>query len=611
MPRQKPSHFDLAGRFVPEKYLAGLPPQLRERRLAELTASREGRFGYDPLPTDLEAQARGLVKRSSYIVEAERRGLEHRGDYADTARRALRYYGAPVTEKNVSTVAAELEKVFKKGLAAWQTGGHRPGASQSGWAYARVASVLVGGKAAHTADARNVEKFPIEMQRGILSKKAAWKEGQDMRSNPMIGWESVGIPFQPDEIDRATRPLFSPNAARVYTEKLKSVPLDLYVLVGKDTPDGAVRQHAEELAEAGNTVLWVDATFFDLLGSGSREVLNRPRGAYSRISPMSPFTLLHRMGDIISESRREETSSLTAPLQAIKYKHFPGLPLPPAGSKPSVLFRHRASSPGVDTEAGRNAWIPVPTEAVSELWAKYLLTGRIAYDPNATLPGDSWTPEELEARKEFLRRLNIVFPIRLSLSRGRIFRLFRYIPYKEGREDLRTPPQARFNRGELSSSVTANRAEIEEMLRTAPSDWTRQFNSSLEKLNSLGVDTQVSDPVDRAMLPLRITAGGNRSGDVPRGSSVVPEDVRKEAMHGLRLSHANNYGAWDFIGIARAIQLATQPGVPGTTKSRMQNYFSRHRRDKLGGGWGSERSPSRGYMAWLNWGGDAGLKWVG
>lgn len=161
---------DKRGRFIPEKYLAGLPPDLRERRKRELTASREGRYGYEPLPTDFEAQRLGLPRRSQYIEEAERRGIEHRGDFADTAVRACHYYGVSCDTKTVSQVAAELEKVFKKGLAAWQTGGHRPGASQGGWAYARVASVLVGGKAAYTADARNLDNFPTKLRDAIYAQ---------------------------------------------------------------------------------------------------------------------------------------------------------------------------------------------------------------------------------------------------------------------------------------------------------------------------------------------------------------------------------------------------------------------------------------------------------
>ena len=39
-----------------------------------------------------------------------------------------------------------LRKVYNRGMAAWKTG-HRPGASQQQWAFARVNSMLTGGKA--------------------------------------------------------------------------------------------------------------------------------------------------------------------------------------------------------------------------------------------------------------------------------------------------------------------------------------------------------------------------------------------------------------------------------------------------------------------------------
>ena len=39
-----------------------------------------------------------------------------------------------------------LKKVYDRGMAAWK-GGHRPGASQQQWAFARVNSMLTGGKA--------------------------------------------------------------------------------------------------------------------------------------------------------------------------------------------------------------------------------------------------------------------------------------------------------------------------------------------------------------------------------------------------------------------------------------------------------------------------------
>jgi len=45
-----------------------------------------------------------------------------------------------------------LKKVYDRGMAAWRTG-HRPGATQQQWAYARVNSFLTGGKTRTTADA--------------------------------------------------------------------------------------------------------------------------------------------------------------------------------------------------------------------------------------------------------------------------------------------------------------------------------------------------------------------------------------------------------------------------------------------------------------------------
>ena len=51
-----------------------------------------------------------------------------------------------IAEKYNAPISA-LRKIYNKGLAAWASSGHRPGASQHGWARARVMSVLKGGKA--------------------------------------------------------------------------------------------------------------------------------------------------------------------------------------------------------------------------------------------------------------------------------------------------------------------------------------------------------------------------------------------------------------------------------------------------------------------------------
>jgi 8-oxo-dGTP pyrophosphatase MutT (NUDIX family) len=159
--------------------------------------------------------------------------------------------------------------------------------------------------------------------------------------------------------------------------------------------------------------------------------------------------------------------------------------------------------------------------------------------------------------------------------------------------------------------LEANYNEIARMLANMPTDWHRQYNNGRRKLQMAGGPVLPNKPRPEDIVQLiGITAGGNLSKDKPTGSNSVPGAVREAAMHGLRLSHANNYGAWDMIGIARAVQLAIVPSISDTTKKRMKNYFSRHTKDKAGTGYGNENAPSRGYMAWLNWGGDPGKNWV-
>jgi hypothetical protein len=144
-----------------------------------------------------------------------------------------------------------------------------------------------------------------------------------------------------------------------------------------------------------------------------------------------------------------------------------------------------------------------------------------------------------------------------------------------------------------------------------PSDWRRQYRSGRDKLGAIGGPMLPDTPSpEQAMLLIGITAGGNPSGDSPFGPNRVPAAVRQAAMKGIRLSHANNYGAWDFIGLARAIELVIVPSVSDTTFKRMGKYLFRHKKDTLAGGFGNDASPSRGYMAWLNWGGDPAVSWT-
>ena len=157
---------DLRGRFIPTRYLAGVDA---EKRATELTVTRDlYKLGaYVEPPSDVEARKKGLVRPSRYTIEAKRRGIEYRGSIADMAERVVKHYGVYA---NGLRVAYALKQSFDKGLAAWASGGHRPGATAQNWAAARVNSLVVGGKTAHTADAKQLDMFGPALKEAILAK---------------------------------------------------------------------------------------------------------------------------------------------------------------------------------------------------------------------------------------------------------------------------------------------------------------------------------------------------------------------------------------------------------------------------------------------------------
>jgi GNAT superfamily N-acetyltransferase len=154
------------------------------------------------------------------------------------------------------------------------------------------------------------------------------------------------------------------------------------------------------------------------------------------------------------------------------------------------------------------------------------------------------------------------------------------------------------------------RAEIGEMLRKMPPGWRRQYAVGRETLARNGGPVLPNAPTpEQAMLILGNSAGRNFDPETPRGDQPVPKAVRDAAMKGLRLSYRNNYGGWEFFGIARAIQLALVPHISLRGRERMVRYLNDHERDKAGTDFGNDAKPSRGYMAWLNWGGDPAKAW--
>ena len=88
-----------------------------------------------------------------------------------------------------------------------------------------------------------------------------------------------------------------------------------------------------------------------------------------------------------------------------------------------------------------------------------------------------------------------------------------------------------------------------------------------------------------------------------------PKTVRDNARRGLELRREFGRGGTE-VGVARARDLSNGKSLPLETINRMVSYFARHEVDKKGENWGNASNPSKGYIAWLLWGGDAGKTWA-
>ena len=71
-----------------------------------------------------------------------------------------------------------LKQVYNRGMAAWKTG-HRPGAGQQQWAFARVNSFITGG-GARKADADLWKKVKASRKKKKKKKYVFTSQGQEM-----------------------------------------------------------------------------------------------------------------------------------------------------------------------------------------------------------------------------------------------------------------------------------------------------------------------------------------------------------------------------------------------------------------------------------------------
>jgi hypothetical protein len=125
-------------KYKPRKYYSGLSATKRAKRAREI--QRFGSKGWKDASAYVGFSTdKGVKTRTSSYVQTLRRRF-HKMGLRDSETRSLRQ-----KSKHTGVPYKILRSVLNRGMAAWRTG-HRPGAGQQQWGYARVASFLTCGK---------------------------------------------------------------------------------------------------------------------------------------------------------------------------------------------------------------------------------------------------------------------------------------------------------------------------------------------------------------------------------------------------------------------------------------------------------------------------------
>ena len=127
----------------PARYFLGLSATKKAKRRTEIRRFA-ARNSTDPTAYVGFDTDRGIVTRPSRYT----RKWNRRFPTAHSVEARARATGVPVRF---------LRECYRRGMAAWRTG-HRPGATQQQWGYARVSSMLLCGKTYSTTDSDIVKK---------------------------------------------------------------------------------------------------------------------------------------------------------------------------------------------------------------------------------------------------------------------------------------------------------------------------------------------------------------------------------------------------------------------------------------------------------------------
>jgi hypothetical protein len=142
-----------------QAYYKGLPKSTAQKKKSQITKQAEmpddSPSAYKPLPGDEKARQSGKVKTSKH-VEKYRKMFEDEESTKDQLKKGP--IENPDIEKALKKKSEEtgvdidiLRVVMRRGMAAWKAG-HRPGATEEQWGYARIASFVTKGPTYKSTD---------------------------------------------------------------------------------------------------------------------------------------------------------------------------------------------------------------------------------------------------------------------------------------------------------------------------------------------------------------------------------------------------------------------------------------------------------------------------
>jgi Family of unknown function (DUF5824) len=137
----------------PDAYMTGLDDKTEDKKKEQMKKQAakddDDDSAYKEMPGDKEAQEKGKVKTSKHTKTYH----ELYGESVDEAKQSTDRSAIDddAIETGLKKKADEtgvpigiIRAVMRRGMAAWKTG-HRPGATEQQWGYARCNSFLTGG----------------------------------------------------------------------------------------------------------------------------------------------------------------------------------------------------------------------------------------------------------------------------------------------------------------------------------------------------------------------------------------------------------------------------------------------------------------------------------